>query len=98
MTKKLVTFQAAAEEISSWDVAAKLARKSRSAWMRDVLNTAASVPVFVPPAVVPVEPSKVIETAVALKERAVEIANRPKTKCEKRLPKGTFCKTCGRIH
>jgi hypothetical protein len=94
---KLLNFKAEVEDIARWKEQAYASRKSLSRWIRDRLNEV-HVPLPIEAGIdyVPVETKKSVEsTAAVLIERVRQAKEGP---CERRLPKGAWCKRCGRIH
>lgn len=102
---KLVNFKAQPEEHEAWKEAAHQARMSFGKWARLQLNRGLDSSTVEPRLVEPTDagstpvPAPVKEKTTALAQELVERAVASKNnKCERRLPKGTFCKSCGRIH
>lgn len=98
----LVNLRVTEEERSAWADAAYRVRKSRTQWMRDILNaTASGIPahkfVSTPIAEQPPVVNRANQIAAELAERAAQ-SGKQSGKCDNRLPKGTFCKRCGRMH
>lgn len=101
--RALVNFRAKPDDIARWKEHAHTRRMSLSSLIRELLNRdmsqspitvsgpvlRATDVVFNPPGP-EVKLEKLAETLV---ERAKSNA-----KCEYRLPKGAFCKRCGKIH
>lgn len=95
--KKLLNFKASIEEIERWKENAHSERKTLSRWIRDRLNSTE----LAVGRVIEIQPSKVVNVksvesaATALVERVKKAKEGP---CERRLPKGAWCKSCGKIH
>jgi hypothetical protein len=93
---RLFNFRAKITDLELWHAHAAKKQMALGALIRQLLNrdmsqsetTAVTADAAAPVAVYPPD------TALS---RLVEKA-KANTKCERRLPKGAFCKTCGRIH
>lgn len=102
---KLVNFRASQEDIDRWKEDGYLHRMGFSRWIRYCLDNypgkTGSIGSYVPIRVTTPPVPEVKERVSLLAEELVEkakISKEKKTVCERRLPKGAFCKTCGRIH
>lgn len=95
---KLVNFKASPEQHAAWQDAAYQRRMSFGRWAREQLNNGLSVSVSSPALVQGAPPPEVKDNLEGLARELVQRAKVKGAKCERRMPKGTFCKACGRIH
>lgn len=100
---KLVNFKASPAQHEAWQDAAYQRRMSFGRWAREQLDRGLSSSTAEPRLV---EPEGAGATPVSapkgnIESLARELVQRAKVtgkKCDRRLPKGAFCKSCGRIH
>lgn len=88
------TIRSSQEQIDAWKEAAHASRLSFSRWVRERLDAALTDEQhpLIEVRLAPIEKEKPIAMAAELLERAKSSV------CDKRVAKGTFCKSCGRTH
>lgn len=95
---KLLNFKASEEEIAAWDAFAnRTVHRNRSRWIRDTLNQASSPTTRYIKTNDVIAAPKAVSQAKILMDKAL-LTQSSTSKCERRLPKGAFCKECGKIH
>lgn len=93
---RLINFRVPDKDYEVWKEEAYRQRKSFARWARETLDAAVqpgdarAVELRTP---VHEVKTNVVAIAEQLRTKAAQ-----KAQCEKRLPKGAFCKSCGRIH
>lgn len=94
---KLINFKASVKDVELWKEAAYLRRKTLSGFIRDVCNEACELATVSRVSLVTPSPP-VRKPAINVAQELLAKTTANTGPCERRLPKGAFCKTCGRIH
>lgn len=97
---KLLNFKATPGQVDAWKEVAHLNKRTLSRWIRDTLDAAVNGIALPPVPAAADNPAPLLKKAEAVADQLLERA-RSVVKagpCERRLPKGAFCKSCGRIH
>lgn len=96
---KLVNFKASPEQHEAWQEAAYKRRMSFGRWAREQLDSGLELGTVSKAYIGVATPAPEAKPNLeSLARELLERASQPKSKCDRRLPKGAFCKTCGRIH